>query len=140
MNYWVGCISVFGNDEVLTSKMDKNRIDMYPELDYEALPVQLKMFHQNFHPKTIFDARGALIAMSPDMRSLFYQVKKLHRILLGLPCYFVAFMPSRALIQFSLLAENLPPKRHGTNVVNFNGNIPLVLKDADNALCWHWQE
>ena len=105
---------------MLTSKMDKNQISLNPEVDCEALLVQLKMFHQNIHPKSVYDDRRAITSMSPDMRSLFYQVEKLHRLLLV--CRY--FVPSGVLIQFSPLDENLAPKHHGTTADKFNGNIP----------------
>ena len=64
---------------------DSQIVSMYPELKEDALPVQLKMFCMNFHPKTIFDVRQALSTMSLEMRQLFTQVETLLRLLLVCP-------------------------------------------------------
>eukprot|EP00057_Strongylocentrotus_purpuratus_P004331 XP_003728488.1 PREDICTED: uncharacterized protein LOC100891064 [Strongylocentrotus purpuratus] len=60
-------------------------ISRYPELDVEHLKVQVKMFHMNYKPTTLFEVKEALRSMSVEMRALFREVETLLRLLLVCP-------------------------------------------------------
>ena len=60
-------------------------ISRYPELDVEHLKVQVKMFHMNYKPTTLFEVKESLRSMSVEMRALFREVETLLRLLLVCP-------------------------------------------------------
>lgn len=51
-----------------------NVTGVYPELDYQALSLQLNMFQQHYKPCTLYCAKQALQSMTADSRLLFSQV------------------------------------------------------------------
>jgi hAT family C-terminal dimerisation region len=70
---------------LLTGKTDSKLVSQYPELDVDALDVQLKMFRSQFTCKTLKQAQVNLQAMCPEVRSLFSQIEQLVRLLLVCP-------------------------------------------------------
>ena len=70
---------------LLQGKIDYELVNQYPELDVDALDVQLKMFHSQFPYQTVKQARENLQTMCPEVRSLFRQIEQLVRLLLVCP-------------------------------------------------------
>jgi len=62
-----------------------NITGVYPEVDYQALSLQLNMFQQHYKSRTLYCAKQALQSMSADSRLLFSQVEQLVRLLLVCP-------------------------------------------------------
>lgn len=60
-------------------------VNDYPELNNQALSVQLPMFVQHCRPTNLHSAQVALSKMSPEMRQLFNQVEQVIRLLLVCP-------------------------------------------------------
>ena len=72
-------------EQMLLTGETNNVMNTYPELESEALSVQLKMFVQHYKPRTMYCAKEAFQLMSSDTRLLFSQVEQLLRLLLVCP-------------------------------------------------------
>jgi hAT family C-terminal dimerisation region len=72
-------------EQMLLTGETNNVMNTYPELESEALSVQLKMFVQHYKPRTMYCAKEASQLMSSDTRLLFSQVEQFLRLLLVCP-------------------------------------------------------
>ncbi len=72
-------------EKVLLSGQVDDVVDLYPELQFQSLKVQLAMFTANYTYKTCSEVTEIMRSMVPDVRGLFSQVEALLRLLLVVP-------------------------------------------------------
>ncbi len=72
-------------EKVLLSGQVDDVVDLYPELQFQSLKVQLAMFTANYTYKTCSEVTEIMRNMVPEVRGLFSQVEALLRLLLVVP-------------------------------------------------------
>ncbi len=72
-------------EKVLLSGQDDDVVDLYPELQFQSLKVQLAMFTANYTYKTCSEVTEIMRNMVPEVHGLFSQVEALLRLLLVVP-------------------------------------------------------
>ncbi len=72
-------------EKVLLSGQVNDVVDLYPELQFQSLKVQLAMFTANYTYKTCSEVTEIMRNMVPEVRGLFSQVEALLCLLLVVP-------------------------------------------------------
>lgn len=72
-------------EKVLLCGQVDDVVDLYPELQFQSLKVQLAMFTANYTYKTCSEVTEIMRNMVPEVRGLFSQVEALLRLLLVVP-------------------------------------------------------
>ncbi len=72
-------------EKVLLSGQVDDAVDLYPELQFQSLKVQLAMFTANYTYKTCSEVTEIMRNMVPEVHGLFSQVEALLRLLLVVP-------------------------------------------------------
>ncbi|XP_042912304.2 zinc finger MYM-type protein 1 [Parasteatoda tepidariorum] len=72
-------------ENVLLKFEKSESLNCYPEIDVDALKIELQLFHKNFKVNCLDDARKALSSTIKEVRCLFKSVENLVRLLLVCP-------------------------------------------------------